>query len=361
MLALIEESMDAGCWGISTGIYFAPGSYASLEELVACCKVVARYGGIHLSHIRDESTYTVGLLASVKEVMDIGRLSGVRSEIAHIKCLGPGVWGKSGEVVAMLEAARAHGVDITADQYPYTSSGGSTSSLIPRWAQVGGRRAMVAQLRNPETRARIKAELDVNYSRRGGPGRMVVAIYPADRRFEGRPMSEVARMLNKDPAEAAMNLLEAADISFVSHVLQEEDVTTFMRWGPVMVGSDGSSLATEGLLAAGWPHPRNFGAFPRVLGRYVRDLKVLSLEEAIRKMTSLPAQRLGLKDRGLLREGFWADVTVFDPLTVRDNAAFEEPRQYPSGIEYVVVNGELVIDRSRHTGRKPGKVLRRRQ
>lgn len=360
MLYWIEDSMQAGCFGMSTGIYYAPGSYASQEELVECCKVVAKYGGIHAAHIRDESTYNIGLLASIQEIIDIAQATGVKSELDHIKCLGPDVWGKAPEVIAMVEAARAQGLDITADQYPYTASGSSiTGSLVPRWAQVGGRAAMVARLDDPTTRAKMKAEIEANYRRRGGPERLVVAMFPPDTRFEGKSMADVAKLLDTDAAEAAMILLAQADCPFVSHVIDEDDLKTFLRWGLTMVGSDGSSLATDGPLATGWPHPRNFGTFPRVLARYVRQLDVISLPEAIRKMTSFPAQRLGIHDRGVLRQGAWADITIFDPETVQDNSSFEHPLAYPSGIPYVIVNGTVVIDDGEHTGQMPGKVLRR--
>jgi N-acyl-D-amino-acid deacylase len=360
MLRLIEESMEAGCFGMSTGIYYAPGSYASLEELTECCRVVAGYGGVHASHIRDESDYNIGLLASVGEIVEIARRSGVKSEIAHVKCLGPASWGKAGEVIQIIESARAAGMDITCDQYPYTASGSSiTGSLVPRWAQVGGREGMVARLRDPALRARMKRDIEANYVRRGGPERLVVSLYPEEARYEGKSMLEIAGLLGVDPAEAAMILLERSDASFVSHVIREEDLEAFMRWGLTMTGSDGSSLAVDGPLSVGWPHPRNFGTFPRVLARYARERKVISLQEGVRKMTSAPAQRLGLKDRGVLRKGYWADIVVFDPERIQDNATFEKPLQYPSGIDYVVVNGEVVIDGGEHTGRKPGKVLRR--
>jgi N-acyl-D-amino-acid deacylase len=361
MLRHLERSLEAGAFGMSTGIYYAPGSYASLAEIAACCDVVAKHGGIHATHIRDESTYNIGLIASVQEIIDIARASGVKSQIAHVKCLGPGTWGKSAEVISMLETARADGLDITCDQYPYTASGSSiTGSLVPRWAQVGGREATVERLRDPDARARMKAEIEANYVRRGGPGRLVVALHP-ERRFEGKSMLEVAGMLATDPAEAAMLLLEVADCPFVSHVIDEADLQRYMRWGLTMVGSDGSSLATEGPLSVGWPHPRNFGTFPRVLARYVRDQKVLSLAEAVRKMTSAAAQRLGLRDRGILREGCWADITLFDPEAVQDNATFEQPLAYPSGIPYVIVNGQVVIDGGCHRGVMAGMVLRHGQ
>lgn len=359
MLKLLRESMEAGCFGMSSGIYYAPGSYAAPAELIACCKVVAAYGGYHAPHIRDESNYNIGLMASLAEVIEIARQSGVSTQLDHIKCLGPAVWGKSHEVIRLVEAARAEGLDVTADQYPYTASGSSiTGSLVPRWAQVGGRDALVARLADPAERARMKADIEANYLRRGGPERLVVALFPFDKRLEGKSMAEVARILDVDPAEAAMLMLADSDSSFVSHVINEDDAREFMRWGLTMVGSDGWALAADGPLSVGAPHPRSFGTFPRVLAYYVRELGVISLAEAIRKMTSYPAQRLGLQDRGLLREGYRADVVLFDPDTVQDNATFEKPLQYPSGIPFVIVNGVVVIDNGEHTHQTPGRVLR---
>ena len=356
----IEQAMEQGCLGISTGIYFAPGSYAKTDEFVECCKVAAKYDAVHSSHIRDESTYNIGFINAVKEVIEIGRRSGVRTNFSHLKGIGPFSVGKSPEVLGLLDAAREEGIDVTADQYPYTASAnGITAALLPRWAQVGGREGTLARLKDPETRARIKKGMEENYVRRGGPEKLVVTLCAHHTEFEGKTMKEVSECMGLDPAETALTLLADDEVSLVTLGQDENDLVTYMNWHGICVGSDGSSLAVDGPLAIGWPHPRNFGTFPRVLARYVRDKKVITLQDAVRRMTSAPAQRLRIKDRGLLREGFWADITLFDPDTVGDKATFREPRQYPAGIPYVIVNGEVVLDNGRHTGKMPGRVLGR--
>ncbi len=356
----IEQAMEQGCLGISTGIYFAPGSYAKTDEFVECCKVAAKYDAVHSSHIRDESTYTIGFVNAVKEVIEIGRRSGVRTNFSHLKGIGPFSVGKSPEVLELLDAAREEGIEVTADQYPYTASGnGITAALLPRWAQVGGRESTLARLKDPDTRARIRKGMEENYVRRGGPEKLVVTLCAHHREFEGKTIKEVSECLGLDPAETAMTLLADDEVSLTTHGQDENDLITYMKWYGVCVGSDGSSLAVDGPLAVGWPHPRNFGTFPRVLARYVREKKILTLQDAVRRMTSAAAQRLRIKDRGLLREGFWADIMLFDPDTVEDKATFREPRQYPVGIPYVIVNGEVVLDNGCHTGKMPGRVLRR--
>ena len=360
MRRYLEQAMEQGCFGISTGIYYAPGSYASVDEIAECCKVIAKYNGVHSSHIRDESTYNIGFINAVKEVIEISRKSGVRGNFSHLKGIGPFSVGKSVEVVDLLNKAREEGLDMTADQYPYTASGsGITGALLPRWAQVGGRAGTLARLKDVEVRACMKKGIEENYVRRGGPEKLMVALCEHHSEYEGKTMKEVSEIMGLDPSEAALVLLAEDEVSFVSHGQDENDLVNYMKWHGISVGSDGSSLAVDGPLGEGWPHPRNFGTFPRVLARYVREKKILTLQDAVRRMTSASAQRLGLKDRGLLREGFWADITLFDPDTVEDKATFREPKQYPVGIPYVIVNGEIVIDNGCHTGKMPGKVLRR--
>lgn len=357
----LEEAMDQGAMGMSSGLYYAPGSYAPMDEIVRLCRIVRAHDGIHTSHIRDESDYSIGLMAALDEVVDIGRKSGVKTEISHLKCLGPRMWGKSGDVLAKLEAARAEGIDVTADQYPYVASGSSiTGALIPRWAQQGTREDLAARLNDPKTRARMKREVEANLLRRGGPDRLKITIYLPEPAFSGLSLAEAAAKMGigADPAEAALILLEQSDAPFVSFVMDEEDVRTIMRTPWVMVGSDGWALATDGPLGQGQPHPRSFGTFVRVLAKYALRDGVLRLEDAVRKMTSLPAGRLGLKDRGYLKPGAIADVAVFNPASLNDEATFETPKRYASGVEQVIVNGVRVIVDGEHTGRKPGTVLR---
>ncbi len=356
---LLEDALIDGAVGMSTGLYYAPGSYATKEEVVRLCKILRRYDALHTTHIRDESNYNIGLMAALDEVIDIGRQSGVKTEISHLKGLGPAMWGKSGEVLAKVEGARTEGLDVTADQYPYVASGSSiTGALIPRWAQGGTREDMVARLKDPATRARIKAEVEKNLVRRGGPDRLTMTIYLPDPAMNGLNLAQAAAKMKVDAAEAALTLLEESDAPFVSFVMDENDVRRIMQTPWVMTASDGWALAIDGPLGQGQPHPRSFGTFTRVLAKYALRDGVLRLEDAVRKMTSLPATRLGLQDRGLLKVGMRADVVVLNPVTLNDNATFEKPKQYPSGVEQVIVNGVRVVVDGDHTGRKPGLVLR---
>ena len=356
----VEESMQAGAFGMSTGIYYAPGSYSGTDELVALSEVVRDYGGIHSTHIRDESNYNIGLTASIEEVLEIARKSWVSLQISHLKALGPGVWGSSGELLEMIESAASEGLDVSADQYPYRASGSSiTGALIPRWAQAGGREEMLKRIDDPQSREKLYQQVEENLRRRGGAESLMIAGYPPEREYEGLRLSEVAEQVDSTPVQTALDLLRRADASFVSFVMDEEDVETIMQGDRVMVGSDGRAVAACGQLSKGHPHPRYFGTFPRVLGHYRRDRGVVSLQEAVRKMTSMPAEKLGLTDRGVIREGGRADLVLFDPDTVEDRATFENPKQCPVGIEMVMVNGQIVIDDEKHTGACAGEVLRR--
>lgn len=355
----LAEAMEQGAAGMSTGLYYAPGSYATKAEIVRLCEIVRSHDGIHTSHIRDESDYNIGLMAALDEVVDIGRQSGVKTEISHLKCLGPRMWGKSVEVLAKVEAARAEGLDVTADQYPYVASGSSiTGALIPRWAQEGTRSDMVARLKDPAIRAKIRREVEQNLVRRGGADRLKMTIYLPDPSMNGLSLADAASKMKMDPSEAALTLLEESDAPFVSFVMDENDVRMIMQAPWVMTGSDGWALASSGPLGQGQPHPRSFGSFVRVLAKYALRDGVLRLEDAVRKMTSLPANRLGLTDRGLLKVGMRADVVVFNPETINDEATFEDPKRYPSGVEQVIVDGVRVVVDGEHTGRKPGTVLR---
>lgn len=355
----ISIAMEQGAMGMSTGLYYAPGSYAPAQEIVELAKVVAEYGGIHASHIRDESNYSIGLMAALDEVINISAASGVKTEISHLKCLGPATWGKSAEVLAKIEKARSLGLDVTADQYPYVASGSSiTGALIPRWAQEGTREDLLTRLKTPAVRGKLKSQVEENLDRRGGAERLKIASYPPQPELAGLTLAEVAARMDVHPAEAALILLEKSDASFVSFVMDEDDVRTIMKAPFVMTASDGWALSKDGPLSAGHPHPRSFGTFVRVISKYALAENVITLEDAIRKMTSLPANRLGLRDRGLLRPGFFADIVVFDPSKIKDQATFDEPKSYASGVKYVLVNGSITIDESEHTGAKKGKVLK---
>lgn len=359
MKAYVAEAMEAGCAGMSTGIYYTPGAFAKTDEYIALAQVVARYGGMHASHIRDESNYNIGLLAAIDEIVDIAKGSGVRTQIAHVKCLGPATWGQGEQVLAKIDAARAAGFDVTGDRYPYDASGSSiASSLLPRWAQEGGKAEMVKRLKDADTAAKLAKEMEANLARRGGPDRLFLSQYLPNPAYDGMSLAQVAAKMGKDPIAAAQTLLHEGDAPLVCHVMDDADTAKIIGHSAIMAGSDGSCLATEGPLAGGMPHPRHFGTFPRYLAYWARERGVLSMEEAVRKMSGFPAQKLQLKDRGLVKEGYWADLVVFDYEKVKDAATFNNPKQYPEGIDLVMVNGEVVVEDGRHTGKFPGATIR---
>jgi N-acyl-D-amino-acid deacylase len=360
MAGVVDESMARGALGLSTGLYYAPGCYAATWELVELCRVVARHGGVHACHLRDEDSYSIGLLAALDEVLDIAASSGVRTQVSHLKALGPGVWGQGMQLVEAMGQARARGLDVAADQYPYEATGSSiTGSLIPRWMEAGGREALLARIKDPHQLPRVLAGIRENLSRRGGADRLLIAGYHPHPAHEGKTLAQVAASLGCAPEEAACQLLLQADASLCTHVLHPEDVEAIMPADFVAVASDGYALAADGPLAGGFPHPRSFGTFPRVLGQYVRERRLLTLEEAVRKMTSWPASRMGLSGRGVVTAGARADLVVFDPATVRDLADFAQPARYAQGILWVLVNGEVALERGELTAARAGRVLKR--
>jgi N-acyl-D-amino-acid deacylase len=366
MRKLVASTMEEGAFGLVDALE-ATGGYAKTDELIELAKVVSRYGGIYATHMRGEGDT---VLDSVREAIEIGEKGGVPVEIFHLKVAGSNNWGRMPEVVALIESARARGVDINANQYPYIAANHPTLPLLPPWALEGGVDKTMERLKDPQLRARMKHDImeglpdwTQNYVRlSGGWKGIVVGATRSDKNasLPGKTLEDNGKLRGKDPADAFFDLLleEHGQVSCMPFMMNEKDVQTLLRAPWVDIASDGTSLATEGVLGEGHPHPRNFGTFPRILGHYVRQEKVLTLEDGVRRMTSLAAQRLGVKDRGLLREGFWADVVVFDPDRIADRATFEQPKQYPEGIDYVLVNGRVVIDRGKHTGARPGMMLR---
>ncbi|MCL0089087.1 D-aminoacylase [Dehalococcoidia bacterium] len=353
MKGLIEQAMRDGAWGISTGLIYAPSFYADTEELIELSKVAAGYGGVYSSHIRGEGKT---LLDAMSEAIRIGRAAGLPVQISHHKAAGSENWGKVVRSLALIDRAREAGFDVTADQYPYIAASNDLSDSLPRWMHVGGKVELLNRLRDPAVRKRLREEM------KKPPGyweNVKISYCKTNKDYEGMSIQEVADLRGIDPYETVFDLLceEAATVSIVHFAMREEDVRTVMQHPAVMIGSDGSALATYGMLNRGKPHPRNYGTFPRVLGKYVRQEKVLPLAEAVRKMTSAPAEKLGLKDRGRIAEGLWADITVFDPQIICDRATYTDPHRYPDGIEYVLVNGTVVIERGEHTGRLAGRVL----
>ena len=356
MKLLVREAMEAGAFGLSSGLYYAPGSYAETEEVIALSRVVAEYGGVYQSHIRDEADYNIGVVAAVDEVIRIAREAELPGIVTHIKALGPRVWGYSAAIVFRIARARDLGIEVFADQYPYDASGTSiTGALVPRWAEAGGHSALLARIDSAHTRARLRADVIENLDRRGGAARLQFQRHAADPSIEGRTLQEVADERGKHPADLALELLRAGGASIVSFNMHDEDVARFMRQPWTMTGSDGDITQ----MGRGVPHPRWYGTFPRKIRKYVLEDGVVDLETAIRSMTSLSAGVMGLGDRGLLVPGAVADLVVFDLERVRDNATYAEPHQLSEGMVYVVVNGRLAIDGGEFTDVLNGRVLTR--
>jgi N-acyl-D-amino-acid deacylase len=364
MESLVDQAMRDGAIGLSTGLIYPPNSFATTEELIELAKVAAKYGGIYTSHIRDEGDQEGEAL---REAMQIGRQAGLPVHILHIKVAGQQNWGKMAEVVAQIQSARDHGLDITADQYPYIAGmTGLQLSLPPKYLE-GSHQQVVARLADAKAREEIRQLIATGVpgwenhvqGTGGWHGVMLAAVLKAEnKQYEGRRMDEVAKMMGKDPVDALCDLL-ASEETFpyaIYFAMDEADVRTAMQQPWVGFGSDGMAVNPE-MKFMSKPHPRFYGTFPRVLGVYVREQRVLSLPDAVRKMTSLPAQILGLTDRGSLRRGMAADITIFDPEKVSDTATFASPTQYPVGIPYVIVNGVVVIDQGSHSGALPGHVL----
>ncbi len=354
MREVVRREMEAGALGIGSSLIYAPDTYASTEELIEMCKEAAKFQGKYISHVRDEDD---GLIQAVEELLRISREAGLPAEIYHLKAAGENNYGKMDRVIAMVNAARRNGLKITADMYVYTASSNAIDSRIPAWAHSGGNEAMYKRLEDPETRKRISDELH----RRGPmPKTLLVGFRPANLKpLIGKTLAEVAAMRGKDEIETMLDLiLEARSrIQVVSFTMSEENIKKELRRPWVSFGSDATSMAAEGIFLESSTHPRAYGNFARVLGKYVRDEKVITLAEAIRKLTGLPAANLGLDHRGLLKEGYFADVVVFDPKTIADKATYEKPHQYAVGMQQVFVNGVQVLKNGEHTRAKPGRAL----
>lgn len=357
MVSLVRDGMRAGAFGLSSGLYYAPGSYSKTDEVIAMARAAAQFGGSYASHIRDEADYGVGVVAAVDEVIEIAETAGLVGVVTHMKALGPASWGLSKTLVAHIEAARQRGVKVFADQYPYEASGtGIVGALMPRWAQVGGREVMMRRVTG-ELRTKVRDEVKVNLARRGGAETFLVSEYAPDTSIEGKRISDLAAAAKLDPEEYVLTLLERGDAGLVSFNMSEDDIALIMRQPWTMTCTDGDLQP----MTEGKPHPRAYGAFPRKLARYVREREVVSLPFAIRSMTSLPADVFGLRDRGTIRAGAFADVVVFDADLVRDTATYEEPHQIAEGIDTIVVNGRVVRQRGTFGNTLSGRVLRLEQ
>jgi N-acyl-D-amino-acid deacylase len=353
MVDLVRRGMRAGAFGLSSGLYYAPGSYSKTGEVIALARMAGQFGGVYSSHIRDESDYTIGVVAAVQEVITIAEQAGLIGVVSHMKVLGPASHGLSMALVERIEAARSRGVQVYSDQYPYAASGtGITGALIPRWAQVAGRDALLRRIRGDE-RQKILEEVRTNIARRGGAETLVISRYAPDPTIEGRSLAELAEKAGKPPAEHALELLQRGEASLVSFNMSERDIELIMRQPWTMTSTDGDLVP----MGQGKPHPRAYGAFPRKLRLYVRERGVVDLAFALRSMTSLPAQVFALKDRGQIRPGAFADILVFDPAKVHDTATYQEPHQLAEGMTHIMVNGVLVREDGRFTNSLPGRVL----
>jgi N-acyl-D-amino-acid deacylase len=348
MRALVDKGMHEGALGMSTGLYYAPQSFSTTEEVIEMAKVAAKYGGIYDSHLRDESSYTIGLLAAIREALRIGKEAGMPVNISHIKALGVDVWGRSDSAIAIVEAARAAGAKVTADQYPYTASGSSVgASLLPRWAEVGGSDSLRARIADPETRARLVTDMTENLRRRGGADALLMTS-TRDTSILGRRLSEIATKRGVSPVEAAIQIILNGGSSVASFNMNETDIEAFMRKPWVMTGSDGSS-----------GHPRKYGTFAKKWAEYVRGKKILTPEAFVHQSSALTAQTFGIKDRGVLAPGKFADVVVFDDATFKDRATYEKPTELATGMKYVVVNGKVAVDGGAYANITPGVGLTR--
>ena len=366
MKDLVRQAMRDGAVGVSTSLMYAPAPYAKTEELIALAAESAPFGGIYATHMRNESN---SVLQSIDEAMRIGREAHVPVEIWHLKVAGKNNWGRMPEVVAKINQARAEGTDVEADTYAYTAWFNDFSAFIPAWAHDGGLTKMVERLKDPTTRERIRKDMltpsdtwDNEWQEIPGPEAILVCVVrnPKLLPLQGKRLSEIAKLWNKDPMDTLFDLLieDNGNTAVAVFGMSEPDVTLALQQPWVAINNDSSGASLEGILGQEHPHPRAYGTFPRILRKYVREEKKLSLEDAIRKFSSLPAQRMRLTDRGVLKQGMWADVVVFDPATVRDLATFENPNQLSEGMEYVLVNGVPVIEGGKMTSKLPGKVLR---
>jgi len=362
MERLVAEAMEQGARGLSTGLYYPPGYYARTDEVIGLARVAARYGGIYASHIRSESD---GLLEAVAEAIKIGESAEIDVEIAHLKVGGYRNWESVDRLVTMLDDAQVQGVRLGCDQYPYIACSTWLTAILPYWAQAGGAKTVADRLSDSEMRVRLRRDWKENRvewdSRSSVRDWTDILVSDCQARPEvlGKSIAEIAEAEGKDPLETVFELIVISEgrVNGLWFTQLEDNVRTLMRHPLVVVGSDGLSLSPHGVLGQCKSHPRSYGTFPRVLGHYVREEQVLSLEEAVKKITSVTAERFGLADRGVIREGAWADLVLFDAETVVDKATYTAPHQYPVGIPYVIVNGEIVIDQADHTGALPGRIL----
>ena len=367
MRAIVREAMEQGALGVASSLSGPPGVWIDTDTLVAMCEVASEFGGIYSTHLRTEGE---GVFKAVSEAIEIGRRARIPVDVIHLKIAEHKLWGKMPDLVALLANTRAKGQLVEANVYPYRAGQNNLASIIPPWAHEGGAQAMIGRLKDPALRPRLEKEIlngipgsdwYNHYTATGGwEGMLLVTLRNAKyKQFQGKRMSEVIKIIGKPPHDVLFELLveNNGSVPTVYFHHAEEDMRYALKQPFVSIGSDGTAVKNEGPMAAGHPHPRYYGTFPRVLGRYVREEKLISLEEAVRKMTSANTAKIRVYDRGLLRPGQWADVTIFNAETIIDNATFEKPHQYATGVEYVIVNGKVVLERGQHTGARPGAII----
>lgn len=361
VIRAVEEAMDEGAFGLSTGLEYTPGRYTPTEELVAMARVAGRRGGLYASHIRNEEA---ALLEAIDEAIAIGRESGARVQISHLKASGRANWSKQQGALDLIASARRDGVAVLADAYPYTAYSTGLTILLSAAAREGGTADLMTRLKDTAWRERMRREVEDQMARELGDYALIVIAQvktPANQGLVGKNIKEIATAWGVEPVDAVLRLIEQEEgsVSIIGHGMSPENVELVLRHPLVMVGSDGSAMAPVGRAAQARPHPRSYGAFARVLAHYVRDRRAIDLPQAVRKMTSMPADQIGLSDRGRIARGKKADLAAFDPARVKDEATFERPHQYATGIPHVIVNGVAVVESGRHTGAKPGRSLRR--
>jgi N-acyl-D-amino-acid deacylase len=370
MRAAVRQAMEDGALGVSSSLSGPPGAWIDTNTLVAMCEEASKFGGIYSTHMRTEGQ---GVFESVREAIEIGKRASVPVDVIHIKIADHKLWGQMPELIGLIANARAQGQEVEAHVYPYRAGQNNLSSILPPWAHEGGRAKLIENIQNPALKERLHREIlngipgtnwYNHYTATGSWEGMLLASLsnPSYKKYQGRRMNDVIRDIGGDPVDVLFKVLidNGGSVPTVFFHHSEEDMRFAMKTPFVSIGSDGTAIATEGLLAQQHPHPRYYGTFPRVLGRYVRDEKVITMEEAIRKMTSANASKLRIFDRGLLRTGFPADVTVFNPATIIDKATFDQPHQYATGVEFVIVNGTVVLDGGKHTGARPGTIVTRK-
>lgn len=349
MQELIQREMDAGAFGMSTGLYYAPGSYTSTDEVIALAKIVAQNDGIYDTHLRDESSNTIGLVASIQEAIDIGRQAKLPIHISHIKCLGVDVWHQSDSIIKIIEEARNEGVEVTANQYPYDASGTSLNAAVsPRWAESGGKDSLLYRAKHPKFKERIFKETNVNITRRGGPTKLLV-VKCNDTTFLGKTLQQIADLLNIPPEEAVYPILETGYVRVASFNMNSNDIHNFMKQDWVVTGSDGNT-----------GHPRKYGTFPRKYHKYVKQDSIIDMATFIKGSTSKTAGIFRIPKRGQLKEGYYADIIIFNPESFKDVANYKNAFLYAEGLEYSIINGKLSIENGKFTGQLNGKVLKKK-